>query len=170
MREILISSAVIAAVIASFSNLIISIINSNKIKKQEIIKRNHAIETYRYTKLYEVLEKWVELNDDFQTKGKTLAQIAADRIINGFLNDHRKHEMIKPLISDKYKKQLDDQYNNTNNYLMELLDLESSIKQNESKELKDKHQTVFSDFSRSAVQYEELIIKVINIQMSELMK
>ena len=51
---------------------------------------------------------------------------------------------------------------------MELIDLESNNIQ--SKELKDKHKTVFSAFSDAAVQYEELIIKVINMQLSELMK
>ena len=166
---VLLTSAVIGAFITSITNIIISFINSHKLKSIENIKRNHEIEAYRYKELYKILSNWTELNNSFIVENKSVSQIASERLIDIFISDHRKYEMMEPLLSEKYKNDLIKKYEEVNAYLIEVIDLENISDYSSNMEAKEKHKLLFSKFKCSAADYDNHLLNVLSSQLSELL-
>ena len=62
----IISGAVFAALIASITNIVISIINNRMLKIIEKQKKIGEIDKYRYIRLYEILTRWYNHKFDYE--------------------------------------------------------------------------------------------------------
>lgn len=57
-ETVILTAVVFAALITSLANIVISVINNNRLKKIEKQKQVSEIDKYRYSKLYELILDW----------------------------------------------------------------------------------------------------------------
>ena len=104
MTEVL-SGVVFAALITSFANLIVTLINNRRIKIIEQQKNMTEIERYRYVHLYEILLTWHNYDSDIE--GETPEEIEADRLLREFPDNVDRYNIIRPLLDEQFIGELD---------------------------------------------------------------
>ena len=124
---IILSSAVFAALVSSLTNLIISLINNRRLSVIEKQKKRSEIDKYRYIQLHEMLLNWDQYTtikmpqdiEDGNNESEYMAYIRKSReyILNVFIDDRNRYDMIRPLLSEKYKNELDILKEEGNNLL-----------------------------------------------------
>ena len=166
MKEILsteiLTATVFAAVITSIANIVISIINNYQLKKLEKDNRLNAIDTYRYSRLYELILKWHEY--DTPWKAKTPEKIASERMINLLLDDSGRYELARPLLNHRYVKKLDSLLEEGKALLEDLLSAEE-------KKITDsqKFVTVRELYFQKSIEFSNKLKSSINEQLEELL-
>lgn len=116
------SSTVFASLITSLTNLIVTLINNRRIKNNEKQKNMTEIDKYRYVHLYEMLLNWHNYDSDFE--GESPGEIAFNRLLNGFLDDVGRYEIIRPLLDEQFISGLDKLKDIGNKLLCDLIDTE----------------------------------------------
>lgn len=122
LTTVILSSAVFAALISSLSNLIISLINNRRLKVIEKQKNMTEIDKYRYTKLYEMLFNWYKY--DSEIHGENPGEIAYYRLLDRFLENDTRYEIIRPLLDEHFVVELDEIRVEVNKLLNDLIDAE----------------------------------------------
>lgn len=104
-NTVILTTGVFAALVTSIANIIISLINNNRLKKIESQKHINEIDKYRYSRLYEFILNWHKY--DSTPKGENSSEIAFYRLFNLFLDDSGRYEIIKPLLDKVYIDKLE---------------------------------------------------------------
>lgn len=168
--EVVFSSAVIGAFVTSIANIIVSLVANNRLKKIEKYKQRNELITYRYTKLYEMLLKWVEFDTKLETENKSFSQIACEKIVNSFIDDLRKHNIISPLLDEKYLPKLLELRTIGNERLDQVIEIENLLDDCKSEELLQQHRKLFDEFKSSAVEFSSNLEMVLREQLKELLE
>lgn len=79
---------------------------------------------YRYSRLYETLLNWYKC--DSEKIDETTGEMEARRLLNRFLDDIGKYDMIRPLIDKKFLTELDKRRDEGQSILKELVTVEKS--------------------------------------------
>ncbi len=148
-ENMLLSSAVFAASITAITNLIVSLIGNRRVKLLEKKKSMDAIDAYRYKQLYEVLLIWHEY--DSKQQGSNPNEIASNRLINGFLDDIGRYDIIRPLLDKRFITELDRQKESGLELLNNLIDIENvgGIKTKEHTDVLHKYFDSSEKFSKA---------------------
>lgn len=101
----ILTGTVFAALITSIANIIISLMNNHRLKKLEKQKHMNEIDKYRYSRLYDLILNWHKYDSDL--KGETAEEIASYRLLNLFMDDSGRYEIAKPLLDERYRKELE---------------------------------------------------------------
>ena len=168
ITTILLTSGVIASLITSIANIVITVFNNHRLKSMEKKKRVDELTTYRYTHLFDMLLKWKEYDTPFETKGKVTSQIATERLFNSFFDSHRKFEIVSPLIDENYKIDIVKLYQQGNDLLNKLFTIEFSLEKESCDELKDEHRKLFQEFIEIATKYTTEIETAVHLQLEQL--
>lgn len=115
---ILLSSAVLAALVTSLTNLIISLINNHKLKVIEKQKKDIEIYKYRYSHLYDILLKWYEYSTSIEDKYSIDA-----RIISEFLDNCGRYNLMRPLLDEQFIDSLDEKRDKGQNLCNKLVSI-----------------------------------------------
>lgn len=170
----ILTSVVFAAFVTSVANTIISLISNNRIKTIEKQKRNDEIKTYRYTKLYEMSLQWTNMNTPYDTKNKSISEIANNRIINNFIDDSRKLTIISPLLDDDLKTKIIELQNDGETILLKLIDIENQLddEKNNKKiaQLNQDHHKYYREFKKASVKFCTELELVLEQQLNRLLK
>ncbi|MCM1315899.1 MAG: hypothetical protein NC205_00780 [Prevotella sp.] len=102
---VILTAGVFAALVTSIANIIIALTNNNRLKKIESQKHINEIDKYRYSRLYELILNWHQY--DSIPKGENAGEIAFYRLLNLFLDDSGRYEIIKPLLDKVYVDKLE---------------------------------------------------------------
>lgn len=167
--QVILTSAVIGAVVTSIANIIISILNNNHLKNLENKRISNEITTYRYTKLYEFTINWEKMNAPFETENRSPSEIAAERLINGFIDDYEKYGIVSPLLDEKYKLELDELGEKGNQCLKKLIEIENELEAKQSQELQEQHNIVYLEYIDLSVRFSTTLRNIIQKQLEELM-
>lgn len=167
--QVILTSVVIGSAITSITNIIILIINNYRLKNVENKRVKNEINTYRYTKLYEISIHWIEMNTKIDTHNKTISEIANDRLVNGFIDDYRKFEIIAPLLDNRYREKLTDISTNGLNYLNMLIEVENALDDKEDERLRNQHRDLFCEFKKISVQFTTELKSALQKQLDELL-
>ena len=124
LYNVILTATVFAAFITSIANIIISLINSYRLKQIEAQKNINEIDKYRYSRLYELIVNWHKY--DSEIKGKTDSEMASYRLLHLFLDDLGRYEIAKPLLDECYTEELEPLKTKCENLLKELIDLTTS--------------------------------------------
>lgn len=170
MITILLTSAVVASLVTSVANIVISIFNNRRIKLIEKEKRKNDLITYRYKCLYNMLLKWQEYDTPYEIKDKNPLQIARDRIFNGFFDSYRRFQIISPLMDEKYKDKVNSLYKEGENLLGKLFEIEFKLEKKSDAELRQQHEKLIKEFIEIASNYAIEIKRATCVQLEELMK
>ena len=106
LYTVILTTTVFAALITSIANIIISLINSYRLKHIEEQKKLNEIDKYRYSRLHEILINWHKY--DSEIKGETDSEIAFYRLLNQFMDDLGRYEIAKPLLDAGYTEELEN--------------------------------------------------------------
>ena len=106
LYTVILTTTVFAALITSIANIIISLINSYRLKHIEEQKKLNEIDKYRYSRLHEILINWHKY--DSEIKGETDSEIAFYRLLNQFMDDLGRYEIAKPIIDAGYTEELEN--------------------------------------------------------------
>lgn len=107
--SVIISSAVLAALVTSITNIIVSILNNRKLKIIEKQRKVSEIDKYRYTCLYEILTHWYK--HDFEFEKEYEKEKSDDCFENKLLDYSDLYNIIKPLLDRQYVIELDKSKN-----------------------------------------------------------
>lgn len=166
----ILTSTVFAALLTSAVNVILTLINNRKLKNFENDKHKNELISYRYTQLFSILLKWNEYTSPCETNGKSISEIASDKLVNGFIDNSNRLKLIIPLLDSCYKKRLEIVQKKGNDLLMQLIDLENQMDINLDGKLLEEHKTVFNDFKKSALDFSDEMNCVINEQLEILLE
>ena len=162
MKTEIISTAVLAALVTSIVNIIISLMNSYQLKKMEQQKQMDEIDRYRYSRLYELILNWHKY--DSPQKGETAGEIAFYRLFNLFMDDSGRYEIAKPFLDGCYKKELEVKKLEGEKLLDDLIEAEAPDGTH-SKDFPIIKQKYFD----IAKEFDEMLKAVINSQLEELL-
>ena len=143
--------------IASTITAVLSIID-NHTKRKDMATKN-SIQLFRFKKLYEVLIKW---NDN-------IANIDSQGFVKSFISDRTNHEIIAPLLDEKYRKKLDDQYEKTSYLMLKMCFLRADPEYENSDSMKKDDKLLANQFVDYFFEYDDMLLKAIKKQMCELM-
>ena len=163
LYTVILTATVFAAFITSIANIIISLINSYRLKQIEAQKKINEIDKYRYSRLYELIVNWHKY--DSEIKGKTVSEMASYKLVNQFLDDLGRYEIAKPLLDECYTEDLEPLKIKCENLLKDLIDLtalESSCTEN-SEMIKENYFFNGEEFSK-------LLKNTINNQLESLLR
>lgn len=160
---VILTAAVFAALITSIVNVIISLINSHRLKKLEEKKQMQEIDKYRYTRLYELIMNWHKY--DTKKKGKTVGEIAFHRLVNLFLDNSGRYEIAKPLLDKCYIEDLENKKNECNELLIAWIDTESPDGTHTKEYL-----TIRDKYFSSGEEFSKLLKNAINSQFESLLR
>mgnify|MGYP004473753525 CR=1 FL=1 len=163
LYTVILTATVFAAFITSIANIIISIINSYRLKQIEVQKKINEIDKYRYSRLYELIINWHKY--DSEIKGETVSKMASYRLVHLFLDDLGRYEIVKPLLDECYTEKLEPLKIKCENLLKDLIDVtapESSCTKN-PEIIKEKYFFNGKEFSK-------LLKNSINDQLESLLR
>lgn len=163
LSTVIFTATVFAAFITSVVNIIISVMNNWRLKKLEKTRQINEIHKYRYSRLYELILNWHDY--DSASRGETAEEIAFYKLLNLFMDDTRRYEIIKPLLDEYYKKELDVKKIEGEKLLNDLIGAES-LDGTHSKEFPIIKQRYFE----IAKEFDEMLKRVINCQLEELLR
>ena len=123
LYTVILTTTVFAALITSIANIIISLINSYRLKHIEEQKKLNEIDKYRYSRLHEILINWHKY--DSEIKGETDSEIAFYRLLNQFMDDLGRYEIAKPLLDAGYTEELENKKIECENLLNNLVEAEA---------------------------------------------
>ena len=102
LYTVILTTTVFAALITSIANIIISLINSYRLKHIEEQKKLNEIDKYRYSRLHEILINWHKY--DSEIKGETDSEIAFYRLLNRIAAMQKAIDFLKGMLD--YEKSL----------------------------------------------------------------
>lgn len=162
-NTIILTTAVIAALITSLANIFISLINNHRLKRMEEKKQMNEIDKYRYSMLYNLIVNWDKY--DAKEKGETVEKIAYYKLLNLFMDDSKRYNLAKPLLDEYYIKDLEIKKNICKKLLDELV-------LNETPD--GKHTAQFpiirNEYFKNGQEFSELLKKSINNQLIDLLR
>ena len=82
LYTVILTATVFTAFITSIANIIISLINSYRLKQIEAQKKINEIDKYRYSRLYELIVNWHKY--DSEIKGETVSEMASYILVHQF--------------------------------------------------------------------------------------
>lgn len=161
--DLILNVTVFGSLITSIANIIVSLINNYKLKQIENKKEINQIDTYRYSRLYELIVDWHKY--DSNTKGKTASEIAFYKSLNLFMDDLKRYEIAKPLLEDSYILNLKNKKIEGEKLLQTLIMSETpdGTHTEDFPIIRDKYFQCGREFS-------ELVKETINNQIEELLK
>lgn len=109
------------------------------------------------------------MNTKIDTHNKTISEIANDRLVNGFIDDYRKFEIIAPLLDNRYREKLTDISTNGLNYLNMLIEVENALDDKEDERLRNQHRDLFCEFKKFPVQFTTELKSALQKQLDELL-
>lgn len=167
---IILSSAVFAALISSLTNVIISLINNKRLSIIEKQRKQSDIDRYRYIHLYEMLVNWneydtikmpnVNYENDNEEEYMEYIRKCREYILNVFVDDKNRYEIIKPLLNEEYKKELDVLKEDGENYLLKIAYSEDI----------DEHSALEKEYAKITGKFSNKLKGVINQQLRDLLK
>lgn len=163
LSTVIFTATVFAALITSMANIIVSLMNNQRLKKLEKQKQMNEIHKYRYSRLYELILNWH--NYDSVSRGETAEEIVFYKLINLFMDDLGRYEIIKPLLDEYYKKELEVKKIEGEKVLHDLIGAETPDGTH-SKEFPIIKQRYFE----IAKEFDEMMKRVINCQLEELLR
>lgn len=166
---IILSSAVFAALVSSLTNLVISLISNRRLRIIENQKKRSEIDKYRYIQLYEMLLNWDQYTtikmpkniQDGNNESEYMEFIRNTReyILNVFIDDKNRYDIINPLLSEKYKKELDILKEEGEDLLCSIKDCENQ----------DEYFVLEQKYARITERFSGKLKNVINQQLQELL-
>ena len=159
----ILTATVFAALITSIANIVISLINSYRLKHIEDKKKINEIDKYRYSRLYELIINWHKY--DSELKGETAGEIAFYRLLNLFMDDSGRYVIAKPLLDKCYIENLENKKTECENLLNDLIKAEApdGTHTKDFPIIKEKYFAGGSEFS-------ELLKNAINSQLEALLR
>lgn len=167
--EFILTSAVFAALITSLSNLVITLLNNKRLNTIEKRKDRNEIDKYRYIQLHEMLLTWDKYNSieiDSTKMGETeeecieYAKKCRKYILNKFIDDKSRYNVIRPLLSEQYIKELDVIMEEGDNLLLNIAYCED----------KEEHFNLEKKYANLSEKFTIKLKSVINQQLAELLK
>ena len=158
LTSVFLTSAVFAAVITSITNLIISVANGKRLKKIEKQKIKNEWDKFRYSKLYDLIQNWHSYDSD--SIGDSVSEIATSRLVNLFLDNKDRYEIVKPLLDDSYKPMLDSLLKQGEEKLLNLVDKKES----------GDYKALFSEYTNIGGLFSDSLRKAIYDQIRKLME
>lgn len=162
LNTVVLTTAVFAALITSITNVIISLMNSHRLKKIEDKKQMNEIDKYRYSKLYELVINWHEY--DSKVEGTTASEIASNRLLNLFLDDSGRYKIAKPLLDKCYIENLEIKEIECKKSLNALVGAEAP----DGTHAKD-FQIIKEKYFTDGIEFSELLNNAINSQLESLL-
>ena len=163
LSTVIFTATVFAAFVTSIANIIVSIMNNQKLKKIEKRKQMNEIHKYRYSRIYELILNWHKY--DSASKGDTAGEIAFNKLLNLFMDDLGRYEILKPLLDECYKRELDVKKIEGEKLLNDLIGAETPDGTH-SKEFP----TIKQRYFNIAIEFDEMLKSIINIQLEELLR
>lgn len=157
-----ISGVVVAALITSLTNLIVSVINNRRLKVMEKRKNASEIDKYRYTRLYEMLFNWH--NYDSEIKGESAEEIAFYRVFNEFFDNINRYDIIRPLLDEQFIIELDEYKEKGNNLLKDWIEFYKSDRLHT-----DDFLNIKTEYLENGVTFSKKLQDVINQQLKMLL-
>lgn len=151
VSSIALTSAVIAAVISAFMQLMVF----SKSKKKEV-------NAYRYSRLYDLIASWYKF--DSNVEGDTAEQIAVNKNIVLFLDDTRRYELAKPLLDKCYILELDKKQEECDKFLNFLMEAEKYMNTDY-----DSYLNIRKQYFHSGGEFSDLLRLNINKQIIKLL-
>lgn len=168
---IVLTSTVIASLVTYVINIIIAIMNNHRLKIIENDKRANELTTFRYTQLYEMLLKWDDFTSPINNKPITnVDRYVSDRLVNDYIDDQRRLQIISPLLDDVYMENLSALNDNANSLLNELIKIEKIDMYSKNEKLKAQHQELISQLRKAVVAFDNELMRTIYLQSVELLK
>ncbi len=170
--SILLTSAVIGALISSIANIVISLTNRYHIRKIDNKKEWNAICEYRYKRLYDIWFNWRQFtsfdSDSPENRKLNESQIAYRRIFSGFFDDEKRYESIKPLFDSSVNVEKIEQLISQGD---EMLANELILARDEQGHpLRDFNAISKKKFVKIATELSIELKKIVNEQLDELLK
>lgn len=163
INSVVLTAGVFAAIITSVVNIIIALMNNSKLNKIEQKKKMNEIDRYRYTHLYELLLSWQ--NYDSTSKGNNVKEKTSYCLLRMFLDDQRRYVIAKPLLEEKYTRELDIKSEQGNKLLSKL---------QVANDLNDIHLDGFdminSQYFELSFEFSDLLKSTINLQLKDLLQ
>ena len=161
-ETVILTAVVFAALITSLANIVISVINNNRLKKIEKQKQVSEIDKYRYSKLYELIVNWHKY--DSATMGDTASEITNYKLLNLFMDDLGRYEIAKPLLDKNFIKKIEKAKLKCEELLNDLVDAETPDGIH-SEEFPSIRQSYYDN----AIEFSEILKEVINSQLGVLL-
>ncbi len=163
LTSVVFTAAVFAALVTSIANIIISLINGQRLKNIEMQKQLNEIDKYRYSRLYELVLNWHQYDSD--TKEETASEIAFYKLLNLFLDDSGRYDIAKPLLDESYVENLEIQKVKCEEMLNVLIE-EETQDGTHTKQFPIIRQEYFS----LGEQFSKMLKEAINSQLEELLR
>ena len=163
LYTVILTTTVFAALITSIANIIISLINSYRLKHIEEQKKLNEIDKYRYSRLHEILINWHKY--DSEIKGETDSEIAFYRLLNQFMDDLGRYEIAKPLLDAGYTEELENKKIECENLLNNLVEAEAP----DGTHTKD-FPIIREKYFASGQEFSKLLKNAINSQLESLLR
>ena len=123
----------------------------------------NEIHKYRYSRIYELILNWHKY--DSASKGDTAGEIAFNKLLNLFMDDLGRYKILKPLLDECYKRELDVKKIEGEKLLNDLIGAETPDGTH-SKEFP----TIKQRYFNVAIEFDEMLKSIINIQLEELLR
>ena len=166
----MLTSAVVASLVTSITNIVIAVFNNRRLKLLEKEKRKNELNIYRYTHLFDLLLKLDSYNTPFETEGRTVSQIASERLINGYIDSHKKFDLLSPLLDEKYKTHIVELNSCAEYQLKELFKMENELETNPNEELMEKYNKQLEEFFGLSANYSMEVENAARMQLVALLK
>lgn len=160
---VFLTATVVAALIASITNIAISLVNNQRLKKIENKKQINEIDKYRYSRLYELVLNWH--NYDSKVKGESSGEIAFYKLLNLFLDDLGRYEIAKPLLDVCYIDDLENKKVECEKLLNDLVKAEA-LDGTHSKEFSFIKDRCF----KNGTEFSKMLKQTINTQLEVLLR
>ena len=163
LYTVILTSTVFAALITSIANIIISLINSYRLKNIEEQKIINEKNKYRYRELHELLTNWNKY--DSEIKGETSDEIIFYKGLNLFMDDLGRYKIAKPLFDSCYIEELESKRVECENLLNDLVEAEvpDGTHTNDFPIIKEKYFV-------GGIEFSELLKNAINSQLEILLR
>ena len=162
LYTVVLTTTVFAAFITAITNIIISLMNSYRLKHIEIQKKINEIDKYRYCRLYELVANWHKY--DSEIKEKSVDKIAFYKLFNLFMDDLGRYEIAKPLLDKCYIDKLEKQKIECQYLLNDLIEAETP----DGTHSKD-FPIIKEKYFASGMEFSELLKNAINNQLESLL-
>ena len=160
VKSIILTATVFAAIISSFTNIILSLLNNHRLTVLETKKQISEFNEYRYCRLYELVVKW----NEYDTKCIE-ENVAFNKLLNLFMDDSGRYRLARPLLDKKYTTSLDTKKVECEQWLNSFVNAElpDGTYTSDFKKIKD----IYFDKS---IEFSNMLINAINDQLEYLLK
>lgn len=174
MEEIILSSAVVSAVITLLANFIITIINVHSNSVSENKKIRNEIVSYRYTNLYNLLIAFFSLDDETEDD-RSISDADSDifdrdasvtsKVMVFYNNTKRLCDLALPLLDKEYRNELLRLKEDCSKALSDVIEVTivQGLKGEENK-------NAFVFFGKECGRFSERLIAIIYSQMDKLLE